>query len=194
MNSKKFNTISYPYLLAYVGIPLLIFAISICLTIMVFTKGTMAVIFGFGVPLLCILWWSLGAILIFWQKRKKLIQSLEESGFVCDNSFKGKGSQVMVDSRHGKLALLFIWNPFEMYVIPTSEVEKAWVDDGSAGKGFMKGSSRVSFLFIINGKRVRVNTFSSNKRWRMDSSYILTAISKADVMVEVLEAAKKQGN
>ena len=40
--------------------------------------------------------------------------------------------------------------------------------------------------------KIRVDTFTSNKRWRMDSDYILTGISKADVMVEVLEQAKQR--
>ena len=58
----------------------------------------------------------------------------------------------------------------------------------------MEGSSRVSFLFSIDGVRIRVNTFTSNKRWRMDSEYILTGISKADLMVEILETAKSRSN
>ena len=54
----------------------------------------------------------------------------------------------------------------------------------------MEGSSRVSFLFNIDDVKIRVNTFTSNQRWRMDSEYILTGISKADMMVEVIEKAR----
>ena len=54
----------------------------------------------------------------------------------------------------------------------------------------MEGSSRVSFLFNIDDVKIRVNTFTSNQRWRMDSDYILTGISKADMMVEVIETAR----
>lgn len=71
-------------------------------------------------------------------------------------------------------------------------MEKAWVDDGLSGAGFMAGSSRVSFLFIIDGIKVRVDTFTSNQRFKMDSDYILTGISKADMMVEMIEKAKKK--
>lgn len=56
--------------------------------------------------------------------------------------------------------------------------------------GILEGSSRVSFLFIIDGVQIRVNTFTSNQRWRMDSDYILTGISKADMMVEILNTAR----
>ena len=73
-----------------------------------------------------------------------------------------------------------------------SRIQRAWVDDGAAGGGFLRGSSRVSFLFQVDGVKIRVDTFTSNKRWRMDSDYILTGISKADVMVEVLEQAKQR--
>lgn len=55
----------------------------------------------------------------------------------------------------------------------------------------MRGTSRVSFLFEVDGVKVRVNTFTSNQRWKMDDPKILEAISKADMMVQVLEAAKQ---
>lgn len=76
-----------------------------------------------------------------------------------------------------------------IFVFPVSRISKAWVDDGRHGIGFMEGSSRVSFLLLVDDVKVRVNTFTSNKRWRMDSKYILTGISKADMMIKVLEAA-----
>jgi len=69
-------------------------------------------------------------------------------------------------------------------------VERAWVDDGKSGAGIFAGSGRVSFLFTVDGIKVRVNTFTSNQRWRMDSEYILTGISKADMMVKIIEEAK----
>ena len=101
---------------------------------------------------------------------------------------------MIVDAVNGQIALLFFWNPFAYFVFPTSRISKAWVDDGCFGPGIMKGSSRVSFLFVVDGIKVRVNTFTSNKRWRMDSDYILTGISKADMMVKVLQAAGAQTN
>ena len=74
---------------------------------------------------------------------------------------------------------------------------RPWASGGSLktyGKGFMEGSSRVSLLLVVDGVKIRVNTFTSNKRWRMDSDYILTGISKADMMVNVLKDAKAKGN
>ena len=95
-----------------------------------------------------------------------------------------------MDINNGKIALLFFWNPFESYVVEAKRVTKAWVDDGRHGKGFMEGSSQVSFLFTIDEIKVRIYTFTSNQRFRMDTDYILTGISKADMMVKVLESAR----
>ncbi len=86
------------------------------------------------------------------------------------------------------------WNPFEPYIVSANRVTKTWVDDGKSGFGIFEGSGRVSFLFTIDDTKIRVNTFTSNTRWRMDSEYILTGISKADMMVEVLENARKKVN
>ena len=49
-------------------------------------------------------------------------------------------------------------------------------------------------LFKVDDVKIRVNTFTSNQRWRMDSDYILTGISKADMMAKVIEEAKKNSN
>ena len=48
----------------------------------------------------------------------------------------------------------------------------------------------VSFFFIVDGIKIRVDTFTSNQRQRMDSDYILTGISKADMMVKMLAQAR----
>ena len=55
----------------------------------------------------------------------------------------------------------------------------------------MRGTSRVRFGFQIDDVRVLVNTFTSNQRWKMDDPKILDAISKADMMCQVLDAAKQ---
>ena len=67
----------------------------------------------------------------------------------------------------------------------------AWAEDGAGGAGFMRGTNRVGFLFLIDNVKVRVNTFTSNQRWKMDDPKILEAISKADMMVQILETAKQ---
>ena len=43
----------------------------------------------------------------------------------------------------------------------------------------------------VDDIKIHVDTFTSNQRFRMDSDYILTGISKADMMVKMIEEAKK---
>jgi len=190
MEEKKVKKINVGYLLAYIFIPIIICAICFGISAMFFPKGNMAVILIMGPSFLSIAWWIFGGTFIYKQAQKKLIKELDESGFQRNHTFYGSGNMVTIDVENGKIALLFFWNPFQKFVIPIDCVGKAWVDDGKCGSGFMAGSSRVSFLFEVDDIKIRINTFTSNQRWRMDSEYILTGISKADMMVEVLNNAR----
>ena len=141
---------------------------------------------------LAVCWWALLGRKIYDGGKKKKLAQLEESGFVPNHTFNGDGCTVVVDLVHGQVALLFRWNPAKVYVRPASALSGVRVDDGRGGVSILEGSSRVSFLFTVEGVTVRVNTFTSNRRWRMDSDYILTGISKADMMAETLIGAGAQ--
>ena len=192
MENKKVKKINFVYLFVYIVLPILVCALCFLLSALYFPKGNMAVILIMGPSIISFVWWVFGGTMLYKQKIKKLEKELDDSGFSRDNTFYGRGNMVVVDSTNAKIAILFFWNPFESYVIPASHIKKAWVDDGRGGAGFMEGSSRVSFLFTVDEVTVRVNTFTSNQRWRMDSEYILTGISKADLMVQVLEKARNK--
>lgn len=193
MNNEPVKKINVPYLLSYILIPVLITALCFWLGYTFFHDGgTGAVILFMVPPVLSLLWWIFGGKLIFKGKRKKLLKELEQNGFCPNHTFDSDICTVIVDIEHGKLALIFFWNPFRNYVLPARRIDKIRTDDGKSGAGFMTGSSRVSFLFTVDNIRIRVNTFTSNKRWRMDSEYILTGISKADMMANVLKEAKER--
>ena len=183
----KFNP---AYGLLYILVPILVFVVCMAAGIKTHVIGTLAVLTFFGPIVFAILWWVVGGSVLFGRKKKKLQQELDDAGFVRSHTFNGKSVMVAVDTVHGEVALLFRWNPMKSYRFPASRIGQAWVDDGCGGPGFLQGSSRVRFLFTVDGVKVAVNTFTSNRRWRMDSDYILTGISKADVMVETLSAAK----
>ena len=187
---EKIRKINVLYLLGYIFGPIIISAICFWLSYAFFPKGTMAVILLMGPSFLSVGWWCFAGRFIFKQTRKKILARFAEENFKSDQTFFGRGCTVYVDEKQGKIGLVFFWNPKETFIIPADRVENAWVDDGRSGAGFMEGSSRVSFLFIVDGVKVRVDTFTSNQRWRMDSDYILTGISKADMMVEVINTAK----
>ncbi len=190
MNDKKIKKINFLYLIGYIVFPILICTLCYLLSAVYFPKGTMAVILIMVPTLLSILWWILGGSIIYKINKKKFERELEESGFERNHTFYGKGSTVTIDVKRGEIGLLFFWNPFEKFVIHASRISKAWVNDGKSGHGFMEGSMRVSFLFIVDDIKVRVDTFTSNQRFRMDSDYILTGISKADMMVEIINQAR----
>ncbi|MDE6124377.1 MAG: hypothetical protein K2G22_04000, partial [Eubacterium sp.] len=136
------------------------------------------------------IWLIFGGSSIFKQEIKKFEAKLASDGFKRNQTFYGKGKYVAIDLEKGEIALLFFWNPFKTYVIPAAHVENAWVDDGKTGSGIMEGSQRVSFFFIVDGIKIRVDTFTSNQRQNMNSNYILTGISKADMMVKMLAQAR----
>lgn len=191
MENKKIKKINFIYLFSYILGPIILCALCFGAGILWFPKGTMAVILFMCPSAISFIWWVFGGKFIFNRKKKELEKELDQSGFERNQTFYGDGCMVVIDKNKGNMALLFFWNPFEKQIFPIKRVEKAWVDDGKGGAGFLEGSSRVSFLFKVDNIKVRVNTFTSNQRWRMDSDYILTGISKADMMVKIIEEAKK---
>lgn len=193
MEEKKVKKINVGYLLAYIFIPIIICAICFGISAAFFQKGNMAVILLMGPSFLSIIWWIFGGKIIYKQAQKKLESKLNENGFERNHTFYANGSMVSVDINKGNIALLFFWNPFESFIVSAKRITNTWVDDGKSGIGIMEGSGRVSFLFTIDDIKIRVNTFTSNTRWRKDSDYILTGISKADMMVKVLEEARVNG-
>ncbi len=143
------------------------------------------------VLILAILWWELGVWAIYRACLGGLERDLARKGFRCTQIFTGRSCAVLVDEDAGRLALLFKWNPFRPYVFSAKRIQKVWVEEGQRGRGVMQGTRRVSFLFTVDGSKVRVNTFSSNRRWKMDGDNVLTAISMADMMADILESLRK---
>ena len=189
---EKIQKINVPYLIGYILIPIAICALSFMIGYKFFPKGNGAVITFMVPPILSFIWWAFGGSFLFKRNSKNFEKTLDETGFKRAHTFYGRGKTVFIDTENGKIGLVFFWNPTKTYTVPASKVESAWVDDGKGGVGFMEGSSRVSFLFTIDGIKIRVDTFTSNQRFRMDSDYILKGISKAELMVKMIEEAKKK--
>lgn len=182
------------YLLGYILGPIAIVAVSFFIGYKLFPDGGAGAVVCFMVePILAVVWYLFAGKAFYKSGVKKLEAAMDAQGLFRNQTFNGRGCTVIVDLDKGMLGLAFYWNPFKQYIIPANRITKIWVDDGCHGAGVMKGSSQVSFLFTVDGTvTVRVYTFSSNRRWRMDSDYILTGISKADKMAEVLETAKSR--
>lgn len=186
---KKANAV---YLLLTILVPIVFIGVMGFIGATFFRDGGAGAVICLLCPTVAaVAWWILGPTAIWNQRKKKMVKDLDAQGFHRSQTFYGGSQTVVVDVQHGKVALLFFWNPFELFVLPASCITKAWAEDGAGGAGFMRGTSRVSFLFLIDNVKVRVNTFTSNQRWKMDDPKILEAISKADMMVQILETAKQ---
>lgn len=184
---EKLQKINIIYLLLNIFGPIFVLVLSVALGVVLPEQvGMILAMAGF---ILAVLWWAFLGRTLYDKTKKKKLAELDGQGFTRNQTFNADGCTVAVDLNRGQIAVLFRWNPGKVYVRPANQITKVWVDDGRGGAGFLEGSSRVSFLFTVDGVTIRVNTFTSNKRWRMDSDYILTGISKADMMVEALKAA-----
>ena len=190
----KVQKINYAYLLGYIFIPLAAAAVSILIGYLLFPDGgTGAVVCFVAVPFIAVLFWIFAGRNIYKLGKKRMLKQLDDAGIDRRQIFYSDGCVVSMDITKGKIGLLFFWNPFAVQVVPASRVTKAWTDDGAGGAGFMRGTSRVSFLFLIDGIKIRVNTFISNQRWKMNDKKVLEGISKADLWVQVLDQARQQG-
>ena len=192
MENEQIKKVNALYIFTYIFIPIAVSALCFIISALFFPKGNMAVILIMGPVIISVIWWIFGGKILFKQKQKKMEEELEQSGFKRNQTFYADGSTVVVDTENGKIEIIFFWNPFQRYILSANRITKVWVDDGKSGAGIIEGSSRVSFLFNIDDLKIRVNTFTSNQRWRMDSEDILTGISKADMMAEVIETARSK--
>lgn len=189
----KVKKIDLVYLLGYFLIPLAIAAASVLVGYLFFKDGGTGAGICFAIiPMVAILWWIFGGRTVWKIGKKNMEKQLDQMGIDHRQIFYSDGCVVSMDIKQGKIGLLFFWSPFKVQVVPADRVSRAWTDDGAAGAGFMRGTSRVSFLFEIDGIKVRVNTFISNQRWKMNDEKVLEGISKADLWVQVLDQARRQ--
>ena len=171
MNQKTVKKINYVYLLLTILLPIALIALLGFVGYKFFPDGGTGAVICFMLPTaLSVVWWLFGPSTIWKLRKKAMEQQLDQQGFTRNQTFYGSTHTVVVDIRKGVIALLFFWNPFESFIIP---------------------ASRVSFLFLIDGIKLRVDTFTSNQRWKMNDEHVLTGISKADMWVQVLAEAKE---
>ncbi|MCM1262224.1 MAG: hypothetical protein NC313_05840 [Butyrivibrio sp.] len=184
MEPQKIKKTSVPYLLACICIPILAIVFMTFIGIFFLTSEIASAIMMLSV-LASILWWVLGIKKVYDKKKDEKFKELDATGFNRNHTFNSDNCAVAIDIANGKIAIVFKWNPSQLYVLPANRITKIWVDDGN----HIGGTSRVSFLFIVDGIKIRVNTFISNKVWSMKSNNVLEAISKADMMAAALNNA-----
>lgn len=183
---KKINVC---YLLGYILLPTAAVVLGAVLIFHLVEDPFMGPILILVLFMLAIFWWSFLGYALYERGEKKQLETLDEQGFIRSHTFSGSGCMVAVDTPHKQLAIRFRWNPGKTFILPASRITKVWVDDGCGGPGVLNGTCRVSVLFRADGKTIRMNTFRSNRRWSPYSGNVLTAISEADVMAEILNEA-----
>lgn len=189
--NQKIQKVNGLYLILYIIVPMIPVGIAVMLSLLIpEQEGRFAGISAI-LGIAAFVWWLGGWKLVLNMKKKAMTKKLDEAGFVRNHTFNSDNSTIVIDAQHGDIALLFCMNPSVIQIASMQKITRAWVDDGAHGSGIMRGSSCVRFCFELDGVTVKVNTFTSNKRWRMDSNYILTGISKADMMVNVINSAKQ---
>ncbi|MBO5166112.1 MAG: hypothetical protein J6B90_05855 [Lachnospiraceae bacterium] len=193
MEQQKIKKVNIVYALLVILIPLIIM-IGLLVASILWIEGDAGIVLWSVGIIGGILWFIIGPDQIYRKKRDKRMKELDASGYIRNHTFNADGCTVAVDVAHGKIAMVFKWNPSNCFVLPANRITNVWVDDGK----MLGGTRRVSFLFIVDGVKVRVNTFTSNRSWGMQSNYVLEALSKADMMIERLQAAyqtaQAQGN
>lgn len=193
MKTDRVKKINYGYLLAYILTPAALMALGLWIGNTVYEDGEIgAVACNMCSFIAAILLWVFGGRIVYFFAKKRMLKQLDGAGVDRRQIFYSDGCVVSVDAAQAKVALLFFWNPFALYVIPAGRVTRAWADDGAGGRGFLRGTSRVSFLFEVDGVKVRVNTFVSNQRWKLNDDKVLEGVSKADLWVQVLDQARQQ--
>lgn len=186
MEQQKIKKVNIVYAILVFLIPLIIVIGLLAASIQLIEGDAGIALWSVGI-IGGILWFIIGPDQIYKKKKEKKMKELDASGFVRNHTFNADGCTVAVDVAHGKIAVVFKWNPGKCFVVPANRITNVWVDDGK----MLGGTRRVSFLFIVDGVKVRVNTFTSNRTWSMKSNYVLEALSKADMMIERLQAAYK---
>lgn len=190
MENEKIQKVNPLYMLAYIFLPIvLIIALTAIAVTLIENSGAGTIIATLGI-LAAACWYGFGGQKFYKAKVANFEKELDTKGFKRNQTFYGKSQTVIIDVNGGKIASIFFWNPFKYYITSASKVEKAWVDDGRSGSGFMEGSQRVRFCFVFDGITMKVDTFISNQRYKMNDSKILEGISKADLMVGVINEAK----
>lgn len=136
-------------------------------------------------------WSSIVAIPMFLKsKMKKTAAALEPGfqaqGFSYQYKFEANNAVYYID-QGGRMGVVCRYNPTELQFVDLSKVTNVRVNDGKLGMG----TSRVSCEFLLDGKKVRIITLQvSRDTLSMKDKRVLEAISKADQLCSMLNAAK----
>lgn len=116
-----------------------------------------------------------------------LEKEFETKGFCYQQKFSSNSGIFYIDSTGGRLGVVWKYNPTELYLADLSKITDIHTNDGRQ----LNGTSLVSCQFKLDGKKFKIYTLRvSNGQLSMKSAEVLEAISKADILCELLKTAK----
>lgn len=125
---------------------------------------------------------------VFNKIAQKTMKKLDTMDFCTDGTFYSNHATLKLDVINGKIAYVSSLNPFELQVVSAAKLE----DIGSSYiKGPLGGTRYVYFQFAYNNIRTKIPTFTSRQMYSLNSSEVMTAISKADAYAGYLKQAKE---
>lgn len=140
-----------------------------------------------GIVLFALSVLGLGALLYMIGK-KRMSGMLSEQNFTSTSRFDSYNAVIAVDAVHGKIGVLMRLNPFQVQILEASHIDSAVIHDG---KGITGGTSLVSFVFLLDGVKFKIPTFSSNRCYNMNSNEVQRGLEKAQKQVDYLLEAKR---
>lgn len=180
---KKINP---SYLAVWAGIPAAAAALLLVLAFTVFmgnkTPFVIAAIGGIGIIV---------AIPMFLESKMKKMAAALEPGFKAQNftyqyKFEASDAVYYID-QGGKMGVVWRFNPTELQFVDLNKVANVRVNDGKFGTS----TARVCCEFQLDGKLVRITTLQVTRgRLSMKDKKVLEAVSKADQLCAMLNAAK----
>lgn len=111
---------------------------------------------------------------------------LEEDSY--DYTFSSDSSVLAIDTENGRLAYVSEYNPFKLQIASADGLSNVHT---YVYKTILNGTRRVDFRFNYKEKKYKIPAFTSRTTYNLQSTTVLTAISKADTYVEALLTAKQ---
>ena len=181
---KKVNT---SYLAVWAGIPAAIAAVIAILAFTLFVGKNQG---AFVVSFIAVVGIIVAIPMLLESRMKKAAAKLEEGfpaqGFTYQYKFTAKDAVYYID-QGGRMGVVYRLNPTALQFVDLSKVTNVRVNDGKFGRA----TSRVCCEFLLDGKKVRITTLTvSRGTLSMNDKRVLEAISKADQICVMLNAAK----
>lgn len=124
---------------------------------------------------------------IVWKTNtKKLEHTFSEKGFTPDAIFESTVGKIYIDSRNGSIGVISKLNPFQLQIVPASQIQSTGVDDGEV----LGGTRQVSFCFRVDGTTWKVPTLTANSALSMRHAKVVAALEVASDYCKMINQAK----